>query len=401
MDIFDELIAGWAQAMDEIDVLNNYQKDAIAVKYATEPCFELEDFMPDSFLPRNAFLDDIPSAVPYTYEEYGLGANGLPCFCRTVGSDGAPIFAGFYRYTHEMAEFVQYNLSIGVPRLFQRIVFADGRKLRFMHAVANGGGAAFSGKLREQAVVVAKSDERSIFLYVRHFEYQNGVIIRDVSNNRAAGIGEYGFTGYYSYDTQGSLIEIKDVFTNGHEQLRYCYWDENEGLEGLTERLVVEMAGAIVTALLEENIDTPLAVLELSYHYADSYLPILAPLSVKEKDKIVAKNDTEVWQDLFLNCNGLYRRRLKGIEKTFTQFMNQINLRGAHDKARGMLQKTATLLTVGRLGGRIPTDPEFFAYAIDHSVEGHDTEDFKAILLNCGMPEKQYENWRERGWVRE
>jgi|SRR5579863_8017446 len=185
MEIFDELIAGWAEAMDEIDALNIYQKDAVAVKYAAEPCFELEDFMPGSFLPRNAFLDNIPSPVPYTYEEYGLGANGLPCYCKTMSRDGAPIFAGFYLYTHEGAEFVQYNLSIGVPRLFQRIVFEDGRKLRFMRAVANGGGSAFSGKSREQAVVVAKSDERSIFLYVRHFEYQNGVIIRDVSTNRA------------------------------------------------------------------------------------------------------------------------------------------------------------------------------------------------------------------------
>ncbi len=401
MDIFDELIAGWAKAIDGIDLLNNYQKDAIAVKYATEPCFELEDFMPGSFLPRNAFLDNTPSPVPYTYEEYGLGANGLPCYCRTVGRDGSPIFAGFYRYTHEMVEFVQYNLSGGVLCLFERIIFEDGRKVRYMRAVANGGGAAFSGKSREQAVVVAKSDERSIFLYVRHFEYQNGVIIRDISNNRAAGLGEYEYKGYYSYDTQGNLVEIKDVSTNGQEQLRYCYWDEREGLEGLTERLAVEMAGAIETALIEENIHTPLAILELGYHYADSYLPILASLSVKEKDRIVAKNDSEVWQDLFLNCNGLYHRRLKDIEKTFTQFMHQINLRGAHDNARRMLQKAAALLTVGRLGGRVPTDPEFFAYAIDHSVEGHDAEDFKAILLNCGIPEEQYDKWRERGWVRE
>ncbi len=188
MDIFDELIAGWAKAIDEIDVLNQYQKDVVAVKFATEPCFELEDFMPGSFFPRNEFLDNIPSPVPYTYEEYGFGANGVPCYSKTMRRDGAPIFAGFYRYTHEKAEFVQYNLSIGVPCLFQRIVFEDGRKLRFMHAVANGGGAAFSGKSREQAVIVAKSDERSIFLYVRHFEYQNGVIIRDISNNRAASV---------------------------------------------------------------------------------------------------------------------------------------------------------------------------------------------------------------------
>ena len=188
MDIFDELIAGWAKAIDEIDVLNQYQKDVVAVKFATEPCFELEDFMPGSFFPRNEFLDNIPSPVPYTYEEYGFRANGVPCYCKTMSRDGAPIFAGFYRYTYEKVEFVQYNLSIGVPCLFQRIVFEDGRKLRFMHAVANGSGAAFSGKSREQAVVAAKSDERSIFLYVRHFEYQNGVIIRDISNNRAASV---------------------------------------------------------------------------------------------------------------------------------------------------------------------------------------------------------------------
>ncbi len=127
MDIFDELIAGWAKAIDGIDLLNNYQKGHDSCKVAaTEPCFELEDFMPGSFLPRNAFSDNTPSPVPYTYEEYGLGANGLPCYCRTVGRDGSPIFAGFYRYTHEMVEFVQYNLSGGVLCLFERIIFEDG-----------------------------------------------------------------------------------------------------------------------------------------------------------------------------------------------------------------------------------------------------------------------------------
>lgn len=54
-----------------------------------------------------------------------------------------------------------------------------------------------------------------------------------------------------------------------------------------------------------------------------------------------------------------------------------------------------------RLFGRIPVDTEFFAYAIDHSIEGHDAEDFKTILLNCGMREEQYASWRELGWVRD
>jgi hypothetical protein len=81
----------------------------------------------------------------------------------------------------------------------------------------------------EEAIAVAKRDEHSIFLYVQQYEYEDGRIVRDISHNRASGIGEYGFKGYYSYDIAGKLAEIKDVSTDGREQLRYCYWDESEG----------------------------------------------------------------------------------------------------------------------------------------------------------------------------
>ncbi len=83
--------------------------------------------------------------------------------------------------------------------------------------------------------------------------------------------------------------------------------------------------------------------------------------------------------------------------------MHQINLRGAHDNARRMLQRQLPLLKQWAAAWRDASllTREFFAYAIDHSVEGHDAEDFKAILLNCGIPEEQYDKWRERGWVRE
>jgi hypothetical protein len=398
--MFDELITGWAKAFVEIGLLEEYQQNVVAVKYATEDCFKVKDFTSAFFPPGNALLDDIPADVILSYEEYWLGANGLPCYCRTVDKEGLPISAGFYRYTQEAVEFVQYNLAYRVPRLFQKMVLLEGRKVAFLQAVANGGGFRFSGMTPEEAIAVAKRDEHSVFLYLQQYEYEEGRIVRDISANRASGIGEYGFKGYYYYDTDGKLVEIKDVSPDGREQLRYCYWDEREGLQGLAGRLAVEMSEAIVSALLEEQMETPLAILQLSYHYADSYLPILNPLSIKEKVEVIA-NNTTVWEGLFLNDNLLYRKELKGIEKTFTQFMNQVDTLEAHNKAREMLQKTSALLTASRLHGLIPVDTEFFAYAIDHSIEGHDAEDFKAILLNCGMPEQQYEKWRERGWIRD
>lgn len=401
MDIFDELIAGWAGAMDEIDLLSKYEKDAVTVKYAVQPCFELENYTPESFLPGNAMLDSVPKPTPHYYVKYGLAADGLPCYCKTFGREGLPIFSGFYRYSPETVEFLEYNLANGIPKIFQRLVFKNGQKLRWLKAVANGGGNAFNDMTREQAIAVAKKDERCIFLHVQQFEYENDRIVRDIANLRAPGAGIYGFTGHYSYDTTGKLIEIKDKFTSGGERLRYVYWDESEGLQGLSDRLTAAMAEAIINALMEENIDTPMAMLQLSYRYAVDYIPTPAPMSVKEREEIIENNDSEVWQFLFLSNNFIDNLHLTGIEPTFTQFMNQVESREGHNLARAMLQKTAALLTTSRLLGRIPTDPEFFAFAIDNSVEGHDAEDFKDILLKCGLPEKQYDDWRARGWMRD
>jgi hypothetical protein len=141
--MFDELITGWAKAFDEIGLLEEYQQNVVVVKYATEDCFKLKDFTPEFFSAGNALLDDIPAEVILSYKEYGLGANGLPCYCRTIDKKGLPIFAGFYRYTQEAVEFVQYSLSNSVPRLFHRMVLAEGRKVAFLQAVANGGGFRF------------------------------------------------------------------------------------------------------------------------------------------------------------------------------------------------------------------------------------------------------------------
>jgi hypothetical protein len=94
---------------------------------------------------------------------------------------------------------------------------------------------------KKNASVVKYANESCFKL--KDFTPEDGRIVRDVSNNRASGIGEYGFKGYYRYDAYGKLVEITDVSNDGQERLRYCYWDESEGLQGLAGRLAGEMAG--------------------------------------------------------------------------------------------------------------------------------------------------------------
>ncbi len=397
--LFEELLQGWGRAFAELALLEKYRERAVVIKYAHEDCFRLEDYTPEHFPPGNELLDRIPDEIVLSYEEYGMGPDGLPCYCRTVFKDSNRQFAGFYRYSPTTVEYIQYNLTNRVPFIFHRMVFAGGHKVASLRAVANGGGHFFTGMAPEEAVARARSDEHAIFLYTNGYEYEKGRIVRDLSNNRAAGVEEYHYEGKYVYNGDGQLIEIMDVYSDGMERLRYCHWNESEGLEGLTARLAGEMAESIVNALLAKKVRGPLALLQLSYHFADCYLPVLVPLSVAEKDEIV-KAGTATWEDFFLNTNGLYDVRLTGMEKTFAQFMQQVKNLEGENRARRMLTRTAFLLTKSRLLGRIPVDQEFFAYAIDGSIEGHDDEEFKDILLECGMGEELYATWKERGWMR-
>jgi hypothetical protein len=398
-NMFEELLQGWGKAFDEIGLLEEYRKKAVVVKYSKDECFTLEDYTPDRFPPGNELLDRIPDEIVLSYEEYGLTADGLPCYHRTVFENDSREYAGFYRYSPEVVEYIQYNVAERVVHWFHRMELEEGSKVAFLRAVSNGGGAYFKGMTGAKAIEEARHEAGSIFLVEYRYEYENGRIVRHVSHSRVAGRGEYSYVGRYAYDQDGQLLEIMDVYPDGREQLRYCYWDVSEGLDGLTERLVKEMAEAIVKVLLVEKLKTPIAILELSYHYADSYIPMLTPTSMEDKEAVVTEWEEGIWQGLFLSDDWLDARP-RGMERTFTQFMQQVKNLDGHNRAREMLLKTAKLLTTSRLLGKMPVDEEFFAYAIDHTIEGHSTEDFKDILLNCGMNETQYDLWAQRGWMR-
>ena len=188
--MFDELLKKWAKAFDEVHLLDEFQQKAVVMKYAYAVCFELEDYTPGNFPPRDELLNIIPGEVILGYEEYGLSADGLPCYHQRVYNDDKR-YAGFYRYSPEAVEYIFFNLGIGVPYLFHRIEFEAGRKVSFQRVTADGGGGAFARMTGEQAIQRAKNDEYSIFLSERRYEYKDGRIVRDISDNRVPGMGQF------------------------------------------------------------------------------------------------------------------------------------------------------------------------------------------------------------------
>lgn len=397
--MFDKLLKGWSQLFGAKELIEEYHAKAVALKYAREERFDLEDYRPGSFPAGGELFDEVPEDALLTYMEYGMDMDGLPCYCRVVYKAGGRGFAGFYRYLPEAAEYVEFNLALGVPARFQRLEFQEGLVVASLRAIANGGGAAFGGMNSAQALTRVKKDEHCMLLSVRRYEYTNGRIIRDVNFHRAPGVGFYRFEGLYKYGDDGRLVEIKDREEDGRESLRYVREEEGEDLDALSDRLSREMAESIVNTLIEEEVETPMAILELMYRSVSNYWPGLNPLSLAQKQEIVEDGGEEIWRELFIRQDWLDARP-RGFEATYTQYIQQVKSIEGYRHARTMLRKVAAILTKTRLLGRISVDEEFFAYAIDHSSEGHGAEDFKDILLKCGMREKQYEEWAERGWMR-
>jgi hypothetical protein len=397
--MFDQLFERWKLAFDEAHLIDENRERCVRFMYNTEDCFDIAGYTPANFPAGRALLDEVPAGNVYSYQEYGLGSDGRPLYSCTIGRDGTRQGVGFYRYSADGVEHIVFNFMEGVPFILQRLEFENGRKVWFQKLVANGGGTYFSGMTGVAAVEKARQNKNSVFLEERDYSYEGNRIVRDETQARAPGAGDYGYVGEYGYDRLGGLIQIRDVFANGGSRLRYCYWDAEEGIDGLVDRVARQMAEMVVEVLLAKKVESPVAIVTLLYHYADNYLPGIEVVSAREKAEIIEAG-RDVYGGLFLSLDDFWQSDGSLIERPFTQLMQQVKDLDGHDMARGMLRKAASLLTRGGLFGRIPVDKDFLAFVIDNSIEGHDAEDFKHILLECGMEESVFNEWDRRGWMR-
>jgi hypothetical protein len=397
--MIDQLFERWKLAFDEAHLVGESRERCVRFVYSNEDCFDIAAYTPASFPAGRSLLNEVPAGNVYSYQEYGLGSDGRPLYSCTIGRDGIKQLVGFYRYSADGVEHIVFNFMAGVPYILQRLEFENGWKVRFQKLVANGGGTYFSGMTGAEAVKKARQDAYSVFLHVQDYSYEGEKIVRDETRARAPGAGDYGYAGQYAYDPQGGLMEIRDVFADGASRLRYCYWDAEEGIDGLVDRVARQMAEMVVEVLLAKKVESPVAIVALLYHYADSYLPGIEVVSAREKAEIIESGE-DVYSGLFLSLDDFWESDVSLIERPFTQLMQQVKDLDGEDMARGMLRRAASLLTRSGLFGRIPVDQDFLAFAIDNSIEGHDADDFKHIMLECGMEESVFNEWDRQGWMR-
>ncbi len=166
-------------------------------------------------------------------------------------------------------------------------------------------------------------------------------------------------------------------------------------IELFLDQLSENLANLIIVHLEAASISKPLLVLDLFYHYADVYLPLVSYLT---DDRLEHGKDSF---DLSLHQQKLGPIHLDPapLAEQMDQLMelewSQENL---SELGRRMVRKTAAILNQSRLQGRIATHELFGAYAADGTVEGHSSDNWEDILTACGMPAEIQAAWKRMGF---
>jgi hypothetical protein len=398
------LLSRWKQAFHEFDRLEEYKSTITSEKYIPGFRYDLDDYGTPAFLQPGGKLFPVAAVRELgDYHFYGFNEEGLPCYTSYGHSVNNVFWQGYYSYSKEWVEYIEYNVGTKIPSGIKRIQYDDkGQKVAYQSLTVNGRGAGeeYVAMSAEQKIESIMSYEHSLFCNVELYQLDNGRIVKAECLGIAPGAGEFKYENCYTYDSNGILDEIRTMYATGESELSYVKPDEKPDVQSLMTTVAEKMAIAIVDTLEEQKVETPLSLLELSYHYADAYIPSLSPRSVAFTKLISRQHPDEDIFDLIFLATELDHAYLEvkreQFERPFTQLMKIISKEEKWEMGSLMLRKVAHILTTGKLFGRIPVGDDFAAYAVDWGVE---MEDFEDVLKECGATAKAIASWKERGWL--
>lgn len=395
--LLEQLLQRWEQAFDNLETLPGHKAQVKTTLYSDGSRYNLEKFDGKLFPSDGPLAKDKEGISPIGLHEYGFNAQGLPCYTTSRHDYNQITWEGFYTYSDTHAEYIDFCLNTGVPSDLKRMEFQEGRKVSFQSIVINGRGSGYSlsQMSKEEVISLIRNDGFSIIATVTRYEYGlTDKIEKSSSIHITPGIGKFTSYDEYTYDKNQTLDTIRTFFEQGTDRLTYCRVPENMSPESLVESLAEEMAGLIAETLADQHLTQPIALLELSYHYADNYIPLLVCQSAQEVAEKLANEEFTFIPDYY---DDALQVETKPIEHLFARLEEMMEEKDDMKLGRKMLRKAAALLTRSKLFGKMKVTDDFAAYAIDWSIEGHSDAHFEEILLECGVEAGTIKIWKQKG----
>jgi hypothetical protein len=143
IQLMDRLLQRWIESIDEFETIDRNKPLVKTYRYAGAPRFDLNRFENGQFSDKKAWTagEEAPDwRETYTY---GFNEQGLPCYMTARHNYNKTDWAGFYTYSEQLVEYLEFSLATGVPSRLQRIEYQDGKRMLDFSLIVNGGGSYF------------------------------------------------------------------------------------------------------------------------------------------------------------------------------------------------------------------------------------------------------------------
>jgi hypothetical protein len=384
-ELREDLWSRWRSTFDRFADLEGASPSGERRVYAKGELFDLKKYTPQEFPAGGRLLLKEPESA-HSCRRYWLDAKGRPVHF----SFRVNYFAweGFYHYTAEEVEFVEFCLQTNVVSKYARMALQEGIPRSYQKIFVNGGGSHIGGATAKTAMDRIMRDSYFHSIEIEEYEVSRG---RIVAGNAlmAGGMGqpEHRMGLEYSYSDAGTLRRIDLVREDGSKYTSFAA-RSRVSMKELAAKLSQKIAARSIEALSRANRVAPLQAVELSFRSVTNYVPGLIPAAagakVSDMGMVLA-----IGQGNWIGLNE------QDFEPDMAEFVEMMNTAHNWEAGTRMLRHAASLVT--KLAPEtIPTCDGFIAFAIDWEFEGHE---LLAVLKQCGATAATLKRLKEIGWL--
>jgi hypothetical protein len=384
-ELYEDLWNRWREAFGTLD--DHASGSGERVVYANAPLFDLKNYTPQKFPAGGRMLRNLPEMASSHYV-YWLDSEGRPVdmACRHVVNNID--WQGFYSYTADEVEYVEFCRQTKVVSEYARITLDNGLPVIFQHIDINGGGSHLGGRTGRSAINYISQDSYHYWIQVEEYEASDHRIVSGKALVEGGRLSPQQSSLEYSYSDAGKLQRIVRIHEDGSKTTEFAARSKS-GMSGLATKLSERIAARTIEALKEAGLGAPLLAVELSYRSVTNYLPIVIPAT--EQDSIPnlvlpTAIDSKNW--ISLNA--------EEFEPEMAEFVESFIAAERWDLGPKMLRQAA--LTVTKCAPALLTTTDgFVAFAIDWEFEGHE---LPAILKQCGASAATLKKLKSIGWLK-
>ncbi|WP_118973525.1 hypothetical protein [Taibaiella koreensis] len=392
-----DLFSRYVSACEELSRVNEKNRLAVRKVYAETAKYDVEKYESGLIPPGGRIWESPPVSDSYIY---GLDTSGRPCYSYSEHSWNKRYWEGYYDFTDDLIEYVEYDLASGKPVMLERLFLKNGQKTGFQSLALNGKGLSkfYAGLSNQETADRLQANPNEFLCRIEQYRYEEGRIAEADCWSSFPGLGPQTYKKKYIYDDSGVLEEIREIFPDAAERYAYVKAPDHLSLESLADRLAAEIASTVADALQSHCFASPLAFIQLGYQEIGDYRPYVTVVTLEEQEETLRNSSKEdLLINLFISPENVHVPVAEETyERLYTAFMNKVEEEEHYELATAMIRKVAHWLTTEKLWGKVAVVPDFIAYAVDWSMTPDD-EELSILMKDCGMSAAALKKWQALG----